>query len=156
MMYCSGCGNAIAQGMNYCYRCGTKTIDTTEQRKPSGKTDKVIEQLATVICFVAIAGFIATFIIVENLLKSNASLGATAAFMFMLLATIFGISWLLIRQIAGALNFNRQLKLQEQAKSVLVRDTQPQQLEAPAELISVSEQTTRNFTPVAGRIVAEK
>ena len=155
-MYCSGCGNAIAQGLKYCNRCGAKTIDATEQSKPVVKTDKVIDHLATVICFVAIAGFISTFIIVENLLKSNASLGATAAFMFMLLATIFGISWLLIRQIAGVLDFNRQMKLQEQAKNVLVRDTQPQQLEAPADLISVTEQTTRNFTPVASRMASEK
>lgn len=155
-MYCSGCGNSLAQGLKYCNRCGAKTVDATEQSKPIVKADKVVEQLATVICFVAIAGFIATFIIVENLLKSNASLGATAAFMFMLLATIFGISWLLIRQIAGVLDFNRQLKLQEQAKSILVRDTQPQQLEAPADLISVTEQTTRNFNPVSNRMAPEK
>lgn len=155
-MYCSGCGNALAQGMKYCNRCGAKTTDATEQSKPVVKTDKVVEHLATVICFVAIAGFIATFIIVENLLKSNAGLGATAAFLFMLLAAIFGISWLLIRQIAKVLDFNRQLKLQEQAKSVSVRDTQPQQIEAPAELISVTEQTTRNFTSVASKIASEK
>ena len=155
-MYCSGCGNALAQGLKYCNRCGAKTVDATEQSKPVVKTDKVVENLATVICFVAISGFIATFIIVENLLKSNAGLGATAAFMLMLLATILEISWLLIKQIAKAQDFNRHLKLQEQAKSIVVLDTQPQQLEAPAEMISVTEQTTRNFNPVAGRIVAEK
>src|SRR5262245_40434567 len=101
-MYCSGCGNAMTPGTKYCNRCGTKTNDATEQNKSAVKTDKVVDHLATVICFVAISGFIATFIIVENLLKSNAGLGATAAFMLMLLATIFGISWLLIKQIAKA------------------------------------------------------
>ena len=150
-MYCSGCGSAMVQGMKFCNRCGTKIIDASEQTKAVVKTDKVIDHLATVICFVAIFGFIATFLIVENLVKSNANLGAIATFMLMLLATIFGISWLLVRQIAGVLDFNRQLKLSEESRSMLVRDTQPQQLEAPQQMISVTEETTRNFNPVAGR-----
>jgi hypothetical protein len=66
------------------------------------------------------------------------------------LATVFGVSWLLVRQIAGALNFNRQLQSWSADRNapVATRDTQPQQLEATGAGISVTEQTTRYFEAV--------
>ncbi len=147
-MYCSGCGNALPQGLRYCNRCGARVVDVTDDGKPVVKTDKVVDHLATVICFVAIFGFGAAFLIVKSLLSAGTNTSAIATILLFILATIFGLSWLLIRQISESLKYSRQQLPEREPAPIHVRNTQPQQLEAAPEMISVTENTTRNFNPV--------
>lgn len=146
-MYCSSCGNLLVQGMNYCKQCGAKT-DNKIDTPMLGQSNKVLERLPVVLIAVAIFGFITTFLVMENLLKTNSPPGSIATALFFLLGTVFGIFYLILREISKNLEFNRQLALKELNKPVVIRDTAPQQIEAAKELISVTEHTTRNIDPV--------
>ncbi|MEW6129102.1 MAG: hypothetical protein AB1757_18835 [Acidobacteriota bacterium] len=148
-MYCSTCGNRLIQGLKYCNQCGAK-IENNPEDKSSGNTDKIVGRLSFAMIWVALFGFIATFLVVENLVKTGSPAGMLASVLFFLLGTVFGISYLLIREISKTLEFNRQMILRARDKPVAVRDTAPQQIEAPKEVISVTENTTRNFEPAYG------
>jgi hypothetical protein len=148
-MYCSSCGTALQIGLKYCNRCGNRIYaidESVEANQPIIKTDKVVDHLATVICFVAIFGFGALALIVTQLIKSG-HLGEAMGFTGLILVTILFIAWLLVRQISGVLNFNRKVNGQPGDSRTVnsLRDTQPQPLEASGDVLSVTEHTTRNF-----------
>jgi hypothetical protein len=148
-MFCSTCGAALTKGLSYCNRCGAKTTLSTNQLAPSGPPDKLAEivmGLSVISGVVVLGGFFFVYLLVTKLLDRLINPSAIIVFMMFSLAAVFGISWLLIRQLTRTLDVYLRTDKKEKQQKLAAPDTP--QLAAPREPIpSVTENTTRAFEP---------
>ena len=161
-MFCQTCGNAIVESLNFCNRCGARTSDAIEkkerpivihQSKPTG----IVITLAIVTGLIVLTGIGMLFPLLIVLLRAHLDVGAVAAITFLFLGTLFGISWLLIKQISRTLEIYHQgiapqiemTNQQPTSQPAQLFDRITGQIEAPREpFISVTEHTTRILDPV--------
>jgi hypothetical protein len=145
-MYCSSCGNEIKKGLNYCSSCGARIIDPEAEAGGSR-----FQNISTAIGFVGLGGIIGFIFLVKLLLEHKFPEGPMVMILFAFLATIFGISFLLIRQLSAS---SREVR---EKQTDFRTDTAPKymspvnthQLEEPAgEPASVVENTTRTLDEV--------
>ena len=146
-MYCANCGSLINEELNYCNRCGTR-VAKDELAKQSDSTAAALKSLSTVTgitVFVGLGSLIGLLaILVGNHVIPELITIITIAF----LLTVFGICFLLIRQIS------RLTGTAISEKETLKQKPAPEQLNAPAAgqiesprraFISVTENTTRTL-----------
>lgn len=163
-MFCQTCGNAIIGNIKYCNRCGANvsgTIEKTEQpvvMMPPSKPTGIVVTLSIVTGLIVLSGLGMMIPLLIALLKSGVEVPAITAMAFMFLGTIFGISWLMIRQISRALDVylhgnigrnNQQLQDVRQPQPAQLFNRTTGQIEAPREpFISVTENTTRTLDTI--------
>ncbi len=146
-MYCSSCGNEIKKGLNYCNSCGARIVDL-EKEKSGSRT----QNISTAIGFVGLGGIIGFIFLVKLLLENKVQEAPLIIILLAFLATVFGISFLLIKQLSGSSSspkseddFGFQTNI---PKAVKPADTN--QLEEPKQkpAASVVENTTRTLEEV--------
>ncbi len=144
-MYCSNCGNELKAGLNYCNRCGGKVA-----RAVSGN-DSVAKGLATSLGYIGLFGFLSLVAIVAILIGNEVDAPVIVVVTAMFLATLFGISFIILRQISK-LSEKTTESNQTNTPSINVKELNSpitNQLEEPKHApASVVEHTTRTLDKV--------
>ena len=138
-MYCSSCGETVAQSLSYCNHCGAKLNGS--------KDDGVIkpELLVSAMAAVFILGLVAIAVLIgmARLVFHEPILLAITMFSFMLMLLVEGVfAWLLLRRKKNVSDTNR---LNEQATKELY-SAPTRTLTEPVP--SVIEQTTNQLEPI--------
>ncbi len=108
----------------------------------------MLDNLAITIIFVSFFGFGSTFVLASRLVEEHASIWAVIFLTILMLATTFGISAMLIRQIARILDFSLNSKPSDEERKAAITEPQMPQIEsAPEYAASVTEVTTRTLEP---------
>lgn len=150
-MYCPNCGDQTTQGLKYCKRCGVGLSASAAPIEPKTSFGKMMGMLLP-IAIVSLGGFIALFTTVYSLgerasFDTRALIGIMAFGGATVVCVIGLLVWLLLR-LAGY----EPVPHQDKSERPPVRNYAPQQLPAsPISMPSVTENTTRNFDPVAYR-----
>lgn len=163
-MFCQTCGNEIIGNPSFCNRCGSRVSGALEKNErpimmmPPSKPTGIVITLSIVMGLIVLSGLGLLIPLLIALLKSRVDVPAVAAITFMFLGTLFGISWLLIKQVSRALdvylhggnvnadNQNSAQSTPQQPAQLFSRNTG--QIEAPKQpFISVTEHTTRILDP---------
>jgi hypothetical protein len=159
-MFCQTCGNAIVEGLNFCNRCGARTsgaLEKSEPPKPVAPLIAIIIVMTVMTTGMFLGGLGILLPLIFGLLGAGVKTGTIVTITFLTLATICGVSYLMVRQISNALNaylhgsFGTTKEIsnhqpQPAAAQFINRNTG--QIEAPREsFISVTEHTTRILNP---------
>ena len=154
-MYCSTCGAAVIQGLNYCKNCGTKVNDAKEN------ADKLSESsfnlLVAAVLAIPIAGLgviIGLMSVMKDTLGfSNQLIGAFIAGAFLLLFTSeMTLIWLLVQRtrLVRKPEDNPRSKDSAQLPEVVIKGLNAAKTRELGEPIpSVVENTTRSLEPIA-------
>jgi hypothetical protein len=143
-MYCSSCGNEINKGLNYCNSCGARVFDPEKEKNGSN-----FEIISTSIGFIGLGGIIGFIFLVKTLLPSDLDAPAIIIILLAFLATVFGISYLLIKQLSEKSKDNRSSFEIPGNTPRAVKAADTNQLEEPKQTpVSVIENTTRTLDKV--------
>lgn len=139
-MYCSTCGSLINQGLNYCNRCGARVDKLAIREKPSA-----IIYLSTATGFVGLGGLSLTVGLIAILLNFSVHSEVVVMLALAFLTTVFGISFLMLRQISQMSNFSSAVK-EKVFENPQLNQTSAAQIEEPSQPArSVTENTTRTL-----------
>ena len=150
-MYCPNCGDQTTQGLKYCKRCGQGLSGSTSPIEAKSSFGRMMGLLLP-IAAVSLGGFIALFTTVYNLgertnFDTRALIGIMAFGGATVVCVVGLLVWLLLR-----LSGYEPVPRQEKSERTPPRNYVPQQLPAsPISMPSVTENTTRNFDPIAYR-----
>lgn len=171
-MYCSSCGNQVADSLTYCNRCGFRLIEKSDnsvlanlstalQKKLTEKKEEessskslttILQGLMTLTAFVVLGGLGIIIGLVAVLLDKDIPYQEIFKFVVFFLMAVFGLSFLVIHQLSRALNvyLKQQTKESlEESRQSKVEGRSTAQLEEPKEpFISVTENTTRTLDKV--------
>ena len=148
-MYCSTCGVAVAENLNYCNHCGARIIASNSDKVTTSRDVKP-ELL--------VHSMVATFVF--GLLAISVLLGVMKSVLGLELGQLLGfavLSFLIMLLLEGVfllLLFRRNRGAEERARTELLAghttkelgEPQVQALREP--LSSVTDQTTRAFEPI--------
>ena len=154
-MFCQTCGAECQPGLNYCNRCGTAVsgpvvkqelvpVDIRSPVRVLGTAVTLTTILGLTILFIGLAGLASWGVHPDNI----TGLGVTG------LLVLLGIDFSLIRLLARVLGVapqRRQLSLpftKNSATKELYAPPQQRMPTLPEGMPSVTEHTTRTFTPV--------
>jgi ABC-type transport system involved in multi-copper enzyme maturation permease subunit len=140
-MYCATCGSLLNQELNYCNRCGARV----DKLAVSENKSEALEYLSMATGFVGLGGLGLTVGLIAILLNFSVQSEVVVMLALAFLATIFGISFLMIRQISQMTN-----AIQPSQKNVFknsqLNSPNTAQLEEPRiPVASVTENTTRTL-----------
>lgn len=143
-MYCSSCGSEIKKGLNYCNSCGARIVDI-EKEKSGGR----FENVSTSIGFIGLGGLIGFIFLTRILIENRVDAPVMVIILLAFLATLFGISFLLIKQLSGnSTTTNQNVEFQNDAPKT-IKPANTNQLEEPKQApASVVENTTRTLDKV--------
>lgn len=146
-MYCSSCGSQIQSELNYCNRCGAKVSGGDPVLQKS-----VADNLSGAIGYIPCMGFIAFIFVVYLVLRNGGDGRALIPISFFYLATVFGITYLLLQHVAQ-LTGKAYLRPKEQPtdpQPAYLKPVTTAQLEESREpgIGSVTENTTRTLDEV--------
>lgn len=171
-MFCSSCGNQIADTLTYCNRCGFRLIDKSDnsvlanlstalQKKLTEKKEgessskslvTILQGLMTLTAIVVLGGFGIIIGLVAILLDKDIPHQEIFKFVVFFLMAVFGISFLVIHQLSRALNVYLKQQTKESlndSQQAKIEGRSTAQLEEPKEpFISVTENTTRTLDKV--------
>jgi len=139
-MYCSTCGTLINTELNYCNRCGARVdkLATVENSSATG-------YLSMATGFVGLGGLGLTVGLIAILLKNNVVIEAVVMLAIAFLATVFGMTFLMIRQISQMSNA-APLTKEKVFENPQLSSPSTAQLEEPRQPArSVTENTTRTL-----------
>jgi len=140
-VYCAACGTLINQGLNYCNRCGArvdKLATTTEKSSAVGN-------LSMATGFVGLGGLGLTVGLIAILLKHGVVPEAVVILALAFLITIFGMTFLMLRQISQMTNAAQTIKENAFVNPQLNSPHTAQLEEARQPVMSVTENTTRTL-----------
>lgn len=145
-MYCSACGSQIQSDLNYCNRCGAKVSggDPVLQKSVAGLMTSVMGAIGCI-------GLVAFIFVVYLVLRSGAEPRMLIPISFFYLSTIFGICYLLLREVSKLTGKSspRAINQPETAPPAYLKPATTAQLEESREPgISVTENTTRTLDEV--------
>jgi len=144
-MYCSTCGTLLDTKLNYCKRCGARIEKLATTENTGG-----LQSLSMSAGFVGLGGLGLTVGLIAILLKNNVVIEAVVILAMCFLATIFGITFLMIRQLSRMTMPATGEQISEKPNHVQLGATNTAQLEEyrqPAQ--SVTEHTTRTLEEVS-------
>ncbi len=140
-MYCSGCGNLIDAGLNYCSRCGAALS------RPDDKAAK--EGLSSALGYIGGFGMFGFFLVMMVLVKNGIGEDALVKIAFLYLAALFGICFMILRQTGAGFSFGKRI---EPIKPAELRPLTTAQLYTSKEFASsVIENTTRTLDEIPAR-----
>ncbi len=99
-MYCSTCGTLINTELNYCNRCGARV----DKLAVSENKSEALEYLSMATGFVGLGGLGLTVGLIAILLNFSVIPQVVVMLAIAFLATVFGISFLMIQQISRMTN----------------------------------------------------
>ena len=152
-MYCSTCGNKIAEHLNYCNGCGARI-----EKNPLIVSNSASPQLAKSLAVVTIMGFVGFIAVLKILLDSGGSLDVPGKVLILLgyLASLVIISAMMIGHMwknAGDIRIKQHepKASDEYVSPASFRGVTTAQLEPAREsgISSVTENTTRTLDEVA-------
>jgi len=139
-MYCATCGTLITKNLNYCNRCGARVDKLTTTEK-----SEAVEYLSMATGFVGLGGLGLTVGLIAILLNFGVVPQVIVMLAIAFLATVFGISFLMVRQISQMANTSLTSRKDASENSQL-NPANTAQLEEPRQPISsVTENTTRTL-----------
>lgn len=152
-MYCPSCGNAVAEGLKYCNRCGA-SLGAGWDASPSGLTGPAWAiSLATAL--ITLGGMTMLFILAIQLVKRGGDLSPAAGVMTLaFIACIAFVDWMLVRQLSRVIDVYRAGGAAPAARQragaadgpAELPENQQARLDAPREpFMSVTDQTTRTL-----------
>lgn len=145
-MYCSTCGTLIETKLNYCNRCGAR-IEKTAATTPEMSSSQ--QNLSMGAGFVGLGGLGLTLGLIAILLKNNVVIEAVVVLAMCFLATVFGISFLMIRQLSKIISQPANKQISEKPNPATLGAPNTAQLEEHREPArSVVENTTRTFDKI--------
>jgi len=139
-MYCSTCGTLINTELNYCNRCGARVdkLATVESSSATG-------YLSMATGFVGLGGLGLTVGLIAILLKHGVVPEAVVILAIAFLVTVFGMTFMMIRQISQMSNAAPPTK-EKAIASPQLNSPPAAQLEEPRQPArSVTENTTRTL-----------
>lgn len=140
-MYCSTCGTEISAELNYCKRCGARVDKLAVQEKSPAS----LAYLSMATGFVGLGGLGLTVGLVAILLKNGVVPEAIVMLTLAFLATVFGITFLILRQISQISNVSSPAKEKFFAAPQLSAANTAQLEEPRQPARSVTENTTRTL-----------
>lgn len=148
-MYCSSCGNEITVELKYCNRCGAN-LALTSGNLPAPIVGPVKLTAPTVVLGLTITGGLGIiFAGATELAQMHVHPAAITWMVLFSMATLFGCTALLLRFWSQMFMLQRQLPTPQQNVRPLGERTVPPQLQQRFDPVpSVTEHTTRTFTPV--------
>jgi len=153
MMYCERCGKQIDNALNFCNACGAQL------KKEKGERQSVLNMMITALIVVCTAGLGVLVGLMAILLNNLPNPEPAFVFAVVYLATLFGIVFLIMRQVSKLIDANLKGK-DADFLSPRRRDEQPlvqlppkttAQLEEQRQPASVIENTTRTLDEVPWR-----
>ncbi|QQS32342.1 MAG: zinc ribbon domain-containing protein [Acidobacteriota bacterium] len=152
MIFCSNCGNRLAEGLKYCNSCGFR-LGVEDDNDKEGKPGKMLDGILTTVFLIVLFGLGILVGLVAVMLDKNVMPQLVAIVVIAYLGAIFGISFTLLSQVPKLVD----AKLSERKQGRLPAATH-QQLEPAntAEFIdhpiaSVTDHTTRTLEEVPVR-----
>ncbi|MDI1242983.1 MAG: zinc ribbon domain-containing protein [bacterium] len=151
-MYCERCGKQIDNALNFCNACGAQL------KKEKSEQQSALNMLITALIVVCTAGLGVLVGLMAILLNKIQTPEPAFIFAIFYLATLFGISFLIMRQISKLID--AKLIGKDKSDSHQVRREEPlvqlppkttNQLEDFREPASVIENTTRTLDEVRAR-----
>ena len=147
-MYCPSCGNQNLVELNYCSRCGANlALPTAPTQTVISAPPKLV--LPSIVLGVTILGGLS--IIINGAIAMALQGVAPVAIVFMVLgsvATLFGCTSLMIRFWTNLLTLSRQSSAQLPRQFPNERQAIPPAFTRMDSIPSVTENTTRTFSPV--------
>lgn len=141
-MYCSTCGSEIKPELNYCNRCGARVDKLTAIEKPS----RALGVLSAGTSFVGFCGLGMTIALVVILLQNHVVIEAVVMLTLAFLITVFGICFMMIRQISQMTGGNAPRLKESAPENLKLNSPNTAQLEEPRQPArSVTENTTRTL-----------
>lgn len=152
-MYCPSCGSELTSELSYCNRCGANLKPLSTQT--GGLHSKLVGAswaISMAVVLVTLGGFGMMFSLVMTLINNGVNLsgGGMVLIVFCLLVILAVVS-LLVRQLSRVLDVAQLLGGATQSKQPnqpILSEKPVQQIGAPREPVSVTEQTTRMFEPI--------
>lgn len=140
-MYCSTCGSLIKAELNYCNRCGARVDKLATVEK-----SEALEYLSMATGFVGLGGLGLTVGLIAILLNFGVVPQVIVMLALAFLATVFGISFLMVRQISQMSNAYRPSRI-EAFENPQLNSPNTAQLEEPRYPAqkSVTENTTQTL-----------
>ena len=142
-MYCSGCGNEIARGLNYCNGCGARTTDDNLDLRKT-----IAKNFSIGIGIIGTFGLIGFVILIKEFLASG--VGQTQMFViaFLYLSAFVSICYFMMSNILKTVSNSSPVDPVEKAAPQLkMPDTNKlNEFQEPAQ--SVVENTTRMLDEV--------
>jgi hypothetical protein len=139
-MYCSTCGTLINTELNYCNRCGARVDKLTVREKSPAA---VYLSIAT--GFVGLGGLSLTVGLIAILLLNGMMPAPIVMLGLAFLLTVFGMTFLMLRQIAQMSNVLPPVKEKPPENQQLKSVTAAQLTEPRPPARSVTENTTRTL-----------
>lgn len=151
-MYCERCGKHIDDALNFCNACGAQI------KKEKGEKQSVLTALITALIVVSTAGLGVLVGLMAILLDKLANPEPAFVFALFYLATLFGIAFMIMRQISKLIDVNvranendvpRMTGRHEPLVPLPARSTN--QLEEFRQPASVTDSTTRMLDKIPVR-----
>jgi hypothetical protein len=150
-MFCQKCGTLINANLNYCNSCGTK-VKKEKVKKEDEEKDSPLNSLMTTLTFLGVFGLGILVALVSILLDKVEKKELIVMIVFAYLAALFGICFMLIKQISKLTDLHIHEKTQSATpfyQQVQISAPNTAQLEEPKQQpISVAENTTKTLDEV--------
>lgn len=139
-MYCSTCGTLINTELNYCNRCGAR-VDKLTTAGDSSATG----YLSMATGFVGLGGLGLTVGLIAMLLKNGVVIEAVVILAFAFLAVVFGMAFMMVRQLSKMSNALPPARRNAAENSQLDFKNTAQLAEPRQPAASVTDNTTRTL-----------
>jgi hypothetical protein len=151
-MYCPSCGNAVAEGLKYCNRCGASLV--AEGGAPASGLTGPAWAISLATALITLGGLAMIFVISLQLIIRGIELSPAAGIMMLaFLAAITFVDAMLIRQLSRVIDLRggapapaRRARPEPAQERPALEEKQPARLDAMREPpLSVVDQTTRTL-----------
>ena len=142
-MFCSNCGNTVNEKLKYCNSCGERLDKNKDDLDTPGK---MLDGILDSIFWTAAGGLGILVGLVAVLIRGGVTSDFIAIIAVAYLATVFGISFTLLRQVPKLIEarLKRKVDAHDAAQPVQLRAPNTAQLEEYREpAASVTDHTTR-------------
>lgn len=139
MIFCSNCGNRLAEGLKYCNSCGFR-LGVEDDDDKEGKPGKMLDGILTTVFLIVLFGLGILVGLVAVMLDKNVMPQLVAIVVIGYLGAVFGICYTLLSQVPKLVD----AKLSERKQGRLPAATH-QQLE-PANTAQFLNQAGRSVT----------
>lgn len=147
-MYCERCGKQIDEALNFCNSCGAQL------RKEKSEQQSVLNTLITALIVVSTAGLGVLVGLMAILLDKLQNPEPAFIFALFYLATLFGIAFMIMRQISKLIDANlkgKEIEIDSKRREEPLVQLPPRttaQLEEYREPASITDSTTRTLDEI--------
>ena len=154
-MYCQNCGSQVNDELNFCNRCGNRVSGNELITRDSDATVSVLKLLTASTGVIGVVGLGGLIVMIVKLIENGFQTPGPVFLLLFFAATVFGICFLLTRQISRLSQTPRSEKRSSKQKSApeQLNSYAAPQIEAPsAPFRSVTENTTRTLEEIPIKI----